>query len=539
VTAIADDDRAATSDVHHTTVSDVQNEERPAQRNPVDPGELDVPVIVLSHRAPVAFRDEAGRRRARRGAGGLVTALVGLAGQLHDTVWVCAASTEEDVAVAREHKGSAIHVTMTGEPKVTDPGTAGALQIRIVEVDRAAHEDFYGVISNPMLWFVQHGLYDLAHSPNIGQRERDAFEHGYVSVNETFADAVSHEVEERGGRALVMLHDYHFYLVADLVRQRCPDVVLSHFVHIPWPGPDAWRILPPDIRERLLFGLLGNDVVAFHTERFARNFLLCAQELLGLSINLDKMTVQVGKRTVTARTYPISIDVDALVETAGSKAVRNRLDDLEQWLVAADARLIVRVDRTDPSKNIVRGFLAFEKLLDDHPELVGKIRFLAFLQPSRLDVPEYAEYIGQIGSVVARVNARYTRHGEAPIDLRLHEDFPTAVAAYAICDVVLVNSIADGMNLVAKEAVSVSRRDAVLALSENTGAHEELGAFAVTLYPFDIQQQADGLYEALTMPKTRRRELREAAADIVRANDVGKWLAFQLADLTEITGLWS
>jgi trehalose 6-phosphate synthase len=531
VSDIASDDGIGTPDV--------TNEKRPAQRHPVEPSELGVPVIVLSHRAPVAFRRQDGRRRARRGAGGLVTALVGLAGQLEDSVWVCAATTDEDVVVAREHKGSPIHIAMSAEPKITEPNAEGSLQVRLVETDPAAHEDFYGVISNPMLWFIQHGLYDLTCSPNIGRRERDAFEDGYVSVNKTFADAVAHEVEQRGGRALVMLHDYHFYLVAELVRQRCPDVVLSHFVHIPWPGPDAWRILPPQMRDRLLFGLLGNDVVAFHTERFARNFLLCAQELLGLPINLDKMTIELGPRTVTARTYPISIDVDALVEIAASKAVRNRLDDLEQWLVADEAKLIVRVDRTDPSKNIVRGFLAFEKLLDDHPELVGKVRFLAFLQPSRLEVPEYAQYVAEIGSVVARVNARYTRRGEAPIDLRLHEDFPTAVAAYSICDVVLVNSIADGMNLVAKEAVSVSRRDAVLALSESTGAHEELGAFSITLYPFDIQQQADALYEALTMPALRRRELREAAADIVRANDVSKWLAFQLADLSEITGLWS
>ncbi|HTC70019.1 MAG TPA: trehalose-6-phosphate synthase, partial [Acidothermaceae bacterium] len=314
--------------------------ERPADRQPIDPADFDVPVVVLSHRAPVAFYEEGGARLARRGAGGLVTALVGLAAQLKNAVWVCAASTEEDVAVAREHKNANLHITMTAPPSITSADVAGSLQIRLVEVDPVAHEDFYGVISNPLLWFVQHGLYDLSYSPNIGQRERDAFEEGYVSVNQKFADAVCIEVEQRGGRGLVMLHDYHFYLVADLVRQRCPDVVLSHFVHIPWPGPDAWRVLPPDIRERLLHGLLGNDVVAFHTERFARNFLLCAQELLGLTIDLDRMTVEVGPRTVTARTYPISIDVAALVETASSKAVRNRLDDLEQWLVTDDAKLI-------------------------------------------------------------------------------------------------------------------------------------------------------------------------------------------------------
>ncbi len=519
-------------------------------RERLDPRQLGVPVIMLSHRAPVQFRREDGERRIRKGAGGLATALIGLTGQLDDAVWVCATDSDEDSAVAREHQGQPIRLVMTGEPHIeaaasasdsSQPDDSGqpVVSVRMVDVDCAAHDDFYAVISNPLLWFVQHNLYDLTRSPNIGQRERDAFDHGYVTVNELFADAVVDEVKARGGRALVMLHDYHFYLVADLVRQRCPDVVLSHFVHIPWPGPDAWRVLPPDMRERIFSGLLGNDVVAFHTERFARNFLLCAQELLGLPINLDTMTVTIGPRTVTARTYPISIDVEALRAVADGEPVRERAIELKKSLMPDDGQLIVRVDRTDPSKNIVRGFLAFERLLDEHPDLVGKVRFLAFLQPSRLDVPEYADYVGRIGSVVARINAKYTRGGYAPIDLRLHEDFATAVAAYTLCDVVLVNSIADGMNLVAKEAVSVSRHNAVLALSENTGAHEELGAFAVTLYPFDIQQQADALFEALTMAPTLRRERCEAAAAIVAANDVTKWLDVQLDDLAAITGLWN
>ena len=485
----------------------------------------DTPLVLVSNRGPVTFQEGG---EIKRGTGGLVTALIGLASH-RPVTWVASAMTDEDVTEAERNNGRPFPVTAP---------EGGEYRVKLVASDADAYDGFYNIIANPLLWFIQHGLYDLTCAPNIGRRERDAFEHGYAAVNRAFADAIVREVEERGGRALVLLHDYHFYLVADLVRERCPDVVLSHFVHVPWPGPDSWRVLPPDMRERLIRGLLGNDVVAFHTERFARNFLLCAQELLGLSIDLEAMTVHVGPRTVTAKTYPISIDVDALTEVAGSKQVRARLDDLEQWIVAEGGKLIVRVDRTDPSKNIVRGFLAFERMLDDHPELVGNVRFLAFLQPSRLDVAEYVEYVGNIGSVVARINAKYTRGGEAPIDLRLHEDFPTAVAAYAICDVVMVNSIADGMNLVAKEAVTVSRRHAVLALSENTGAHEELGAFAVTLYPFDIQQQADALYEALTMPPTLRRERQELAAQIVRANDVTKWLAFQLADLSEITGLW-
>ncbi|HJW36652.1 MAG TPA: trehalose-6-phosphate synthase, partial [Actinomycetes bacterium] len=333
------------------------------------------------------------------------------------------------------------------------------------------------------------------------------------------------------GRALVMLHDYHFYLVGQEIRERCPGVLLSFFLHIPWPGPDAWRVLPPAWRERLLTGLLGNDVVAFHTEGFARNFLLSAQELLGLPVDLEAMTVRVGDRVVAARHYPISIDVASLRALAGSAEVAEHARELREAFCDGDRQLVLRVDRTDPSKNIVRGFQAFATMLEDHPELAGRVSFLALLQPSRQDVPEYADYLDEIGAAVARINAAHGAEGHQPVDLRLSGDFALAVAAYTVCDVLMVNALADGMNLVAKEAVVVNRRDSVLALSENTGAHQELGAFAVTLYPFDIQQQADALYESLTMDRGLRRARREAAAKVVEENDIAKWLNAQLTDL--------
>src|SRR5215208_2107303 len=460
----------------------------------------DLPVVLVSHRGPVSFRrDQTGARTASRGAGGLVTALTGLASSLPDAVWVCAATTNEDVAVAGEHGDQAVAVALEPKPRVLDqadrdarPGDQPAcVKLRLVEVEQQAHDDFYTVIANPLLWFLQHGMYGLAHAPRLTRREHTAFEDGYRAVNQRFADAVVEEVQARGGRALVMLHDYHFYLVAEQVREACPEAVLSFFLHIPWPGPDAWRVLPPAWREQLLAGLLGCDVVAFHTEGFARNFLLTCQELLGLPVDLDAMTVQVGERTVAARHYPISIDVAGIRELAASPEVAEHAAALTEAFGGDDCQLILRVDRTDPSKNIVRGFEAFATMLEDHPELAGKVTFLALLQPSRQDVPEYADYLAEIGAVVARINAAHGHEGHAPIDLRLQEDLALAVAAYAVCDVLMVNALADGMNLVAKEAVVVNTRDSVLALSENTGAHQELGAFAVTLHPFDIQQQAD------------------------------------------------
>lgn len=498
---------------------------------------LDLPLVLLSNRGPVSFDRDATGRTVNRGAGGLVSALSGLAEHLDDAVWVCGAATEEDAAVAQEAEGGSIQVQTHPFPHVVDGAAEGpSIRVRMVVTDPAAYADFYSVWSNPILWFIQHGLYGRSLAPVLTQAEHDAFENGYAAVNRAYADAVADEVRARGGKALVLLQDYHFYLVAEHVREQCPDVVLTHFVHIPWPGPDEWRVLPGDIRSRLLHGLLGSDVVGFHTRRYARNFVLCAAELLGLTIDLNDLSVTVDDRIVRARYYPISVDPAALDATLATEDVAAHVAMLRYLFLDDDRQLVLRVDRTDPSKNVVRGFLAFGTLLDQHPELVGRVGFLALLQPSRTDVPEYADYIALIGAVVAEINARHTKEGRQPIDLRMVEDFPLAVAAYSICDVLMVNAIADGMNLVAKEVAVVNRRGGVLALSEMAGAHEELGESAVTLHPFDVQQMADALYEALTMPMEERHRRLAAAAEQVRTHDVRRWLNEQLADLRKVAG---
>jgi trehalose 6-phosphate synthase len=505
--------------------------------SPLPESLADLPVVLLSHRGPVSFDRDAlsGERTTSRGAGGLVTALSGLAGHLDDAVWVCVAAGEEDVAVAREAGGKPLHLALDDEPRLLGDGdNAGrSVALRLVDVPPDVHEAFYGTVANPLLWFLQHRLHNLGTSPALTRKDRAAFEGGYAAANRLAAEAVVEQVQAAGGNGVVLLHDYHFYLVGELVRQHCPDVLLSHFVHIPWPGPDAWRVLPPDIRERILEGLLGCDVVAFHTEADARAFLLCVQELLGLLVDLKQMEVQIGSRRIRARAYPISIDIAALEETAHSEAAEEHLGTLEAQL-GEGTSLMLRVDRTDPSKNIVRGFTAYDLLLDEHPELHGTVVFLAMLQPSRQDVPEYAAYLAEIGAAAASVNAKHGTGDWQPVDLRLASDMALAAAAYRRCDVLVVNAVADGMNLVAKEAVVVNERSMVLALSEATGAHDELGRFAVTLHPFDVSQQADALHEALTMDPQLRRDRHEHAAEVVRRNDVRRWLAAQLGELAAL-----
>ncbi|HET9770859.1 MAG TPA: trehalose-6-phosphate synthase [Acidimicrobiia bacterium] len=480
-------------------------------------------VILVSNRGPVQYGREGGERTTTRGAGGLVTALSGLGQHLADGVWVCAAMSDEDVAVAAESPRGLV------PPELGDDD----LRVRLVALDQDEQDDFYTVIANPLLWFIQHHLYDLNLAPNITRREIEAFEAGYAAVNRRFAEIVVEEVKAAGDDAVVMVHDYHFYLLPNEVRALCPRVFLHHFVHIPWPQPDSWRVLPPRMREALFRGMLGNDVVGFHTERYARNFLLGCQELLGVPVDLSAMEAVVDGRAVRARWYPISIDPQTFEDMARSPAV---LGYEEKLAARRRDHLILRVDRTDPSKNIVRGFLAYDILLQDHPELIERVTFLALLQPSRQDVPEYAAYVERITQTVEQINAKHGTADWQPIELYLENNLDLAVAAYKQFDVLMVNAIFDGMNLVAKEAIVVNERNGVLALSENTGAHEELGAFAVTLHPFDLQQQAEAVHDALTMPAAERRDRREACARVVRQNDVAKWLQAQLADIGRPAG---
>ena len=484
-----------------------------------EPASRAEPVLLVSNRGPLQYRLHEGRRVAERGAGGLVTALSQLTAQLEEATWICAALSEEDAAVAAEHPA--------GVPLEDRPG----VRVRMVRLEDDAQEKSYGVIANPLLWFLQHSLWDLTNAPDLTAEVSEAWEAGYVAVNRCFADEVAAELERHSDRATVLIHDYHFYLLGAELRARRPNAFLHHFIHIPWPQPDSWRILPPAMREAIFIGLLGCDVVAFHTERYARNFLLGCQELLGLPVDMHRLTVATGGRTVTVRWYPISVDAEAFDAHAASPEVA----DAEAALMAGRREhLILRVDRTDPSKNLVRGFRAFDLLLARHPELTERVTFLALLQPSRQDVAEYATYTEAIRRIAADVNLARGTPDWQPIDLRFVADMDLAVAAYRQFDVLMVNGIFDGMNLVAKEAVLVNQRNGVLALSENTGAHEELGAFAVTLHPFDIAQQAEALHEALTMDAAERRARSQACAAVVRENDVEKWFRRQLDDIDDL-----
>ena len=474
------------------------------------------PLTIVSNRGPATFdRAETGERVVNRGGGGLVTALSGLA-RHRQVLWIASAMTDED-GIVSEEAGGPVQVELDGI----------SYEVELVASDPMAYDLFYNVIANPQLWFIQHYLWDLSNAPDIRSEEKEAWERGYRVVNEDIAACVLNRIADQES-PIVMLHDYHLYTAPTTIRAERPDAFLHHFVHIPWPHADAWRVIPNRWREQIYLGLLANDIIGFHLPSYVHNFLDCCRELMDLEVDYTNDVVHHEGGETWVRAYPLGVDSDRLRDAAASTAIANYEREL---LERRREHLIIRVDRADLSKNVLRGFTAFDQFLAEHPEFHEKVTFIAHLQPSRQDVPEYQEYLERIEALVAVVNHRHGTTDWMPIDLRIYENFHEAVARYKHYDLLMVNSLFDGMNLVAKEAPVVNTRDGVLMLSENTGAHAELGEAALSVNPFDIDEAANAIHRALTMSATERRRRADRLREIIDSTDPGTWIDGQLADI--------
>ncbi len=476
----------------------------------------DARFVIVSNRGPVTFsRNESGEREYSRGAGGLVTALNAVSRRRTDAVWIASAMSEEDARVAKE--------------SLKTPYEVEGFKVVLVEHDQEAYHLMYNRLANPLLWFVHHGLYDLPYAPELGDDTKKAWEEGYVPVNSNFAEAVVRTLEDAGGEEVVILvHDYQLYMTPLFLRERLrSDAFISLFVHIPWPEAEGWRVLPGYVREEVLRSLLTADIVAFHTKAYARNFVRTVREVLGVEADEEEGVIYHEGREVWARAYPISIDPNEFEELAQSEEVLTE----EEFVKNLPGKLLLRVDRMDLSKNVVRGFTAYGRMLERYPEMRGEVTFLAQLQPSRGDVPEYARYAESIQKAVDEVNERHGTSSWEPVVLSMEDNFPRSVAAYKNYDALLVNAVRDGMNLIAKEAAVVNEKNGVLVLSENAGAYEELGEHALTINPFDVDEQAEALYEALTMSEDERARRAKALRRTVEANTIEEWVEAQLKDI--------
>lgn len=479
-------------------------------------------LIIAANRGPVTFETaDDGNLSLQRGGGGLVTALTGLCRHT-DASWIACAQTDADIA--------------WGEGSVPLSENGHKIQVQFLSPDAAVYEGYYNVISNPLLWFLQHSMWDVPRAPVIDRHTWSAWERGYVVVNRMFAEAIAHQVRAISRPTLVMLQDYHLYLTPRFLREklsRRERPTTLHFIHIPWPGPEYWRILPPTMREAILEGLCAVDILGFQTREDSLNFIrTCESNLPGAYVKFQRGRVWYRNHATYVRDFPISLDVEALRELAASPEVIDYRTEIEA--AVGDRQLVVRVDRSEPSKNIIRGFQAFEEMLELHPEHRGRVRFLAILVPSRLGVDEYQDYLDELMAAAGRVNAKYGGSEWEPIRLLMGEDYPRAVAALQSYDVLLVNAIADGMNLVAKEGPLVNQRDGVLILSERAGARQQLESGATVISPCDVYATAEALHQALTMPAQERRERANRLRWLIEREDITDWLCRQLETVLEL-----
>jgi trehalose 6-phosphate synthase len=473
---------------------------------------------VASNRGPVTFeRGEDGTLEARRGAGGLVTALLGAMSRVGG-LWVAAAISDADRELARGPEG--------GRLQMTSP--QGSYHVRLLDVPPERYDGYYNRISNGILWFAHHYLWDTVRQP-VFDEAADAAWNDYVAVNRQFAEALAEEAERLGGRCAFLVQDYHLALVPRLLRELRPDAHIAHFSHTAIAGLTYLRIVPVKIREGVLRGMLGADVLGFHSQMWAENFLSSARSLPGVRGDLLRARLVTEGREVAVRIHPISIDPAAMRADAATPEVARLRRELNRW--RGDNRLILRVDRLELSKNIVRGFRAYALFLRTHPEWRRRVRFLALLSPSRMDLPEYREYGAECLAAAEEVNREFGEEGWQPVEVRVKDDHPGALAAYGVYDVLLVNPIFDGMNLVAMEGPLLNRRGGVLVLSRNAGAYWRMGRHALAINPFDLRETAEALAHALEMPREERLRRARNLSRLVLTNPPERWVRAQLEDL--------
>jgi trehalose 6-phosphate synthase len=482
-------------------------------------------LIIASNRGPVTFfRDEDGQIKHNRGGGGLVTALMGMTQQV-ESCWVACALSPDD----RQWDRGTLILDREGDQEHT-------MQLIFLPVEEQVYEGYYNVIANPLLWFLQHSMWDTVRSPTINHATWQAWEEGYVRVNQQFAYAIAEQINNSQTKSLVMLQDYHLYLLPKMLRELVEpnkSYTLTHFVHIPWPGPEDWGMLPGKMRRGILEGLCALDLLGFQTREDGLNFIrTCESHLPEADVTFKYGRVWHDNHATYVRDFPISIDVDALHRLADSDEVKDLRQQLE--LRFGGHQLIVRIDRTEPSKNIVRGFLAFDEMLEIYPEHRGKVQFLALLVPSRMEVEEYQNYLDELMAGAGRVNVRHGDSNWEPVRVLVGENYPRAVAALQMYDVLLVNSVADGMNLVAKEGPTVNLRDGVVILSERTGARQQLETGSLVISPWDIYATAEAMHQALTMPAEERRERAQRLRDLIEREDIEDWLCRQLESIQEL-----
>lgn len=470
-------------------------------------------ILVASNRGPVSFTlSEDGALTMRRGGGGLVSGLSEVAKDL-DVLWVCAALSDGDRSAVRLAPGG----------RLDQAGyETGAL--RMLDIPAATFHRAYNAVANSTLWFVHHLLYDTPNRPQFDARFGREWE-SYQAYNEAFATAIA---EEASHGAKAMVQDYHLGLVPAMLRVERPDLRIAHFSHTPWAPPEYFSLLPDEVAAELLEGILGADRAGFLTARWAGAFMDCCESVLGAEVDRAGRTVTHEGRTTRIGVHGLGVDGEALWARASEPDVESHMSALRE--LVGDRKLIVRIDRTELSKNIVRGLTAYREFLATHPEWHGRVVHLAFAYPSRHDLPEYREYTAAVQRCALEIEDEYATEDWDPLILNVQDNYPRSLAAYRLADVMLVNPIRDGMNLVAKEGPVLSPRSALI-LSREAGAAAELGDDALLVNPYDVSATAQAIHEGLVMPEDERVSRGGRLACAATALPPHRWFSEQLAAL--------
>jgi trehalose 6-phosphate synthase len=472
-------------------------------------------VLVASNRGPVSFGfAENGSLTARRGGGGVVSGLTsGLAAAAADggVLWLCAAITDADREAARR-----------GERADSGPGEA---PVRMIDIPEDMFDAAYNGIANSVLWFVHHLLFDTPNQPRFDAEFRRDWA-AYVAYNKVFADALA---DEYATGTRVLIQDYHLALAPRLLRDRHPGARIAHFEHTPWAPPDYYRLLPDDVAAAILDGMLGADHAGFLAERWAEAFLDCCEAVLGAEVSRrggGAGQVSHRGRVTNVAVHPLGVDGEALRARGQEADVRAAAEVIAE--LAAGRQLIVRVDRTELSKNIVRGLAAYRELLASRPQWHGRVMHLAFAYPSRSGLAEYRDYTARVHELAGEINAEFGTPDWRPLVVEVKDDYPRSLAACGLADVLLVNPTRDGMNLVAEEGPILSERGCALVLSREAGAAALIGAEALLVNPYDVSATAEALHTALCMPPGERSRRAAAMASAASARAPRYWLAEQL-----------
>ena len=480
------------------------------------------PLILVSNRGPVEHQMSGdGWPEARRGSGSVVTAFNSLA-QKFEFTWVASAMGEGDRVVSENGQG----------PHIKSPLPGHEINLRYVVTPRRVYHKYYNILCNPLLWFLQHYMWNPPYNPNVDAAVHDAWESGYIPVNQAFANAVISEAQALEQAPIVIGHDYHLYLMPEFVRKEVPEAVIQHFVHIPWPTPQYWHMIPDYIIRRICESLCTTDLLGFQTIGDVRCFLDTVEEFVpDVTVDRTNHTVARNGRTTSVKVYPISINVEEVQRIANTP----RALDYENRLSADTGDVtIVRIDRAEPNKNIVRGFRAYELMLTRYPELKGKVKFLAFLVPSRTHIRQYQRYMDEIQQVIQQINNNHGTDDWQPIVPFIENNYTQAIAGMKLYDVLLVNTIIEGMNLVAKEGPVVNNRDGVLVLSHSSGVYQQLSDGAISVSPTDIEGTMEALHQAITMSAEDRKTRAARMLNSVCREDINHWLYQQMNDISGI-----